>query len=54
MCIPPPGAPEANTTEEFCNDGLCHPLGTCPEFNGCPFGKSLLCSTGNCVANEEE
>ena len=32
----------------LCEDGLCRK--ECPEFNGCPNDKPLMCSNGHCVA----
>ena len=42
-------------TEEgkvLCEDGICRQ--TCPEYNGCPFTKPLMCSTGRCVSTISE
>jgi hypothetical protein len=43
-----------NCTGEFklCEDGICRK--ECPNYNGCPFSKPLLCSNGECVENEDE
>lgn len=38
--------------ETLCQDGICRK--ECPNFNGCPFDKPLLCSTGKCVKDEDE
>ena len=36
----------------LCQDGLCRK--ECPEFNGCPNEKPLLCSNGHCVTSLAE
>ena len=36
----------------LCQDGLCRK--ECPEFNGCPNEKPLMCSNGHCVSSLAE
>ena len=41
-----------NEGEILCEDGICRK--TCPDYQGCPFSKPLMCSTGKCVKTISE
>lgn len=48
----PKGYKESCIGKTICEDGICREK--CPEFNGCPSTKPLLCSTGRCVVSYSE